>query len=213
MKTYLKYTAISLVILMTSSCRNSEKRIPTSSQAPHILTEQQIYNTDTTGILIFWTAYKFSDKTGVSGTFNTSIYNPKNTTGNIETILTKSKLLIPTTSVNSGNAIRDFKLNTYFFKAFNTQELKATITKATENEGLIDLKMNGISKKIAFTYAIEKDTIILFTNLNLNYWKAEEALKILNTECYELHKGADGISKLWPEVDVVVKIPVQKSTL
>ena len=73
--------------------------------------------------------------------------------------------------------------------------------------------MNRRSKKIPFTYTIEIDSIRLFTNLNLNHWKGEDALKTLNKECYELHKGTDGESKLWPDVDVVIKIPVYKKPL
>ena len=173
--------------------------------------ELQKYTIDTSSISILWTAYKFTNKVDISGTFDTYTLDTKNTVGTVEDILKKTKLSITTATVNSSNPIRDFKLDAYFFKAFNTSEIKGTIVKVKEGEGTINLKMNRTSKKIPFTYAVVKDTIRLFTNLNLTYWKGEEALKTLNTECYELHKGTDGISKLWPDVDVLIKIPVQKT--
>lgn len=207
MTSYLKHTAFLFLFLLMASCSNSTKETSHKDYS-----ELQKYTIDTSGLSILWTAYKFTNKVAVSGTFNTYVFRAKNTSGTVENILNKSKLSLSTASVNSNNAIRDFKLDTYFFKAFNTSEIRGTVTKAKANEGNIDLEMNRTSKRIPFTYSIEKDTIRLFTNLNLNYWNGEEAIKTLNTECYELHKGADGVSKLWPDVDVVFKIPAHKNT-
>ena len=157
---------------------------------------------------LVWTAYKFTNKTGVSGTFKDFSLQKKNVFGSIENILNALKLEIQTASIDSKNTIRDFKLDTYFFKTFNTQAIKGTIIKAKDNEGLIKLHMNEKSHKVPFTYALKNDTIILFTHLDLNHWNAEEALNMLNKECYDLHKGSDGVSKLWPDVDVKIKFPI-----
>ena len=211
MKQFLKYLISFFLLCGMISCNNSEKKSSHKTSSQNKYSELQEFAIDTSGLSILWTAYKFTNKMAVSGTFNIYTFQAKNTSGTLENILNKSKLFITTASVNSKNAIRDFKLDTYFFKAFNTTEIRGAITKAKENEGLIDLKMNRRSKKIPYSYSIENDTIRLFANLNLNHWKGEDALKILNTECYELHKGEDGVSKLWPDVDVVIKIPILKT--
>jgi len=213
MKRLAKYLIYLLVVYGMASCNNSDKKLSNTDSYKSQVSKQQHYTIDTSGISILWIAYKYTNRTGVSGSFKTYKFENKKASGTVENILKKSKLSIPTATVNSSNPIRDFKLNTYFFKAFNTSEIRGTIIKVKESEGVIDLKMNRISKQIPFTYSIEKDTIRLFTNLNLNYWNADEALKTLNTECYELHKGPDSISKLWPDVDVVIKIPVHKSII
>lgn len=213
MKYSLKHAILLMLFLMISSCNDSEKTTTNTSSDQNQILELQKYDIDTSAISILWTAYKFTNKVGVSGTFDTYTLDTKNSSGTVEDILNKSKLSITTASVNSSNAIRDFKLDTYFFKAFNTSEISGTILNTKEGEGVIKLKMNSSSKKIPFTYTIEKDTIQLFTYLNLTHWKGEEALKALNTECYELHKGPDDISKLWPNVDVVIKIPVRKTLM
>lgn len=213
MKQLSKYLMCLLVVYGMTSCNNSDKKLSNTDSYKSQVSKQQQYTIDTSGISILWTAYKFTNKTGISGSFNTYTFESKKVSGTVEDILNKSKLTIPTATVNSRNSIRDFKLDAYFFKAFNTSEIRGTIIKVKESEGVINLKMNRTSQHIPFTYAIEKDTIRLFTNLNLNYWNADEALKTLNTECYELHKGPDSISKLWPDVDVVIKIPVHKSII
>ena len=213
MKRFSKYFMCLLIVYGMFSCNNSDKKLFNTSANKNQFSGQQQYTIDASGISILWTAYKFTTKIGVSGTFNTFTFENKMASGTVENILNKSKLSIPTASVNSSNPIRDFKLDSYFFKAFNTSEIRGNITKARESEGIIDLKMNRTSKKIPFTYAIEKDTIRLFTNLNLTHWNGEDALTTLNTECYEHLKGTDGILKLWPNVDVVIKIPVHKALI
>lgn len=210
MKRLYKYLVFLLMAHGMIACNNSDKKLSNIGSDENQFSQHKQYAIDTSGISVLWTAYKFTNKIGVSGTFNTYLFENKKTSGTVENILNKSKITIPTATVNSSNPIRDFKLETYFFKAFDTPEIKGEIKDAKESEGIINLKMNRRSKKIPFTYNLEKDTITLFTNLNLTYWKGEEALKTLNNECYELHKGTDGISKLWPDVDVVIKIPVYK---
>lgn len=175
------------------------------------ISKNEAYTLDDLGITIAWTAYKFTDKVGVSGTFEDYTLNKESVSGSVESILKKLKLSIPTECIDSGNAIRDFKLTTYFFEVFNTPSITGTILNAKEGEGIIRLKMNANSLKTPYTYSLQNDTIVLFTHLDLKRWKGEEALSTLNTECYELHKGTDGISKLWPDVDVTIKLPVNRT--
>ena len=206
---FLKLTYLLLILLLIMSCNNSENKKIESIENKSIAKEY-LYSIDTTGVSVVWTAYKFSNKVGVSGTFDTITLNKKNGDGSVENILNKLNMSISATSINSENPIRDFKINTYFFKVFNTSAITGTILKAKNGEGIVDLNMNRVSKKVPFSYALKNDTIRLFTHLDLGYWKGEEALNVLNKECYELHKGADKVSKLWPDVDVVIKLPMTK---
>lgn len=201
------YLSFGVVIL---SCNNSEKN-KTKSTADHSSEQLYSYSIDTTGISVVWTAYKFTDKVGVPGTFDRISFSNTKASGSIENLLNKAQLSIQTASVNSNNAIRDPKINTFFFKTFNTPEIKGTILNAKEGEGIVKLYMNRTNHKTPFTYSIKNDTIQVFTHLDLGYWNGEEAITSLNTECYDLHTGADGISKLWPDVDVTIKLPVRKT--
>lgn len=192
------------------SCNNSEKD-KTKSIADKPSEQLYSYTIDTTGISVGWTAYKFTNKVGIPGTFDRICFSNKNALEPIEKLLNKSQLSIQTASVNSNNAIRDPKIITFFFKSFNTSEITGTILSAKEGEGIIKLNMNRSNHETQFTYSIDNDTIQLFTNLDLSYWNGEEAITSLNTECYDLHKGADSISKLWPDVDIIIKLPVSKT--
>lgn len=209
----LKYLSHFLLILSLWSCNTSEEKKQDTAEINKAESEF-VYSIDTSSVSIVWTGYKFTSKLGVSGTFNDYTIITKTKSGTIEAILNDLQLTIPTLSVDTKNPIRDFKLNTYFFKAFNTPLLQGTITHANPKvkEGSLKLKMNQKSRKIPYTYAHQNDTIVLFTHLDLNLWNAVDALNMLNKECYELHKGADGISKLWPDVDVSIKLPLKKES-
>ena len=208
--TYIKYLTCLIGLLSFSSCHTSEEKKAITTET-NTAKNEYVYSIDTSGVSMVWTAYKFTNKIGVPGTFNNYSLIKKKESGSVAEVLNDLKLTIPTASVDSKNPIRDFKLDTYFFKAFNTPTLKGTILNAQDNEGFIKLQMNKMARKIPYTYALQNDTVVLFTHLDLNLWNGEEALAGLNEECYELHKGTDGISKLWPDVDVKVKLPVFKS--
>lgn len=200
-----------MLLLPILACNNSRNSTSGANQNREVVSEHESYTLDNLGISMVWTAFKFTDKIAVSGTFEDFTINKKDVSGSIENILTKLKISTPTEAVDSGNAIRDFKLRTSFFKAFNTSSITGTILKAKEGEGTLKLKMNNISLNTPYTYSLQNDTIVLFSHLDLKKWKAEEALSLLNNECAAHLKGDDGISKIWPDVDVIIKLPVNKN--
>lgn len=136
--------------------------------------------------------------------------SPKTKSGSVENILQASRLSINTMSVNSDNNIRDPKLKESFFKIFHTDTIRGEILKANQNKGTLALEMNSITKNIPFSYSLKTDTIFISTTIDLKEWNGEEAISTLNKVCYDLHKGTDGISKLWPDVSVSIKLPVNK---
>ena len=212
MKPFLKFTSLLLLPLLLCSCNNSENNSSASWVQENEISENKEYTIDDFELSIEWTAYRFTDRIGVSGTFNNYSINKKNTSGSIEDVLNNLQLSIPTESIDTENAIRDFKISTYFFKIFNTSTITGTVLNASEGQGDIKLKMNNISYKTPYTYSLENDTIILITHLDLNKWKGEEALASLHKEYDELHDITDDTSKLWAGVDVVVRLPVNNQS-
>lgn len=160
-------------------------------------------------MVLQWTAYKFTEKLGVSGVFDDFTLDEKSDPGTIEELLEGTKMTIAIASINSNNEIRDPKLRANFFKVFNTDFITARIINAESGQGAIELTMNEISNELDYNYLIKSDTLFLNTNLDLLLWNGKEAMDSLNLVCYDLHKGADGISKLWPDVDVSFKLPLQ----
>ena len=123
-------------------------------------------------------------------------------------------MIIITSSVNSGNIIRDPKLRTSILKVFNTDPINGRILDAEHGKGALEeLEMNNISNDTKYDYSLKNDTLFLTTHLDLMLWNGKEALNSLNKECCKLHKGIDGVSKLWPDVDVILKLPNRIDTL
>ncbi|WP_000697032.1 YceI family protein, partial [Leptospira interrogans] len=75
----------------------------------------------------------------------------------------------------------------------------------TSGKGIIGLTLNGVTKKIDLNFTLQNGIQLdAKTNLNLGDFKALSALDSLNKVCMDLHKGKDGASKLWPEVELTI---------
>ena len=145
------------------SCNGSDKKTKASTRVEKAYS----YSIDTKGVLVNWTAYKFTEKIGVSGRFDSiKFYADKNLTS-IEELLKSSKIAIKTSSVNSANVIRDAKLRGTFFSVFNTHTIEGEIVKVEGNSGVLALKMNSINNLVDYTYSYTKDTIFISTHFDL----------------------------------------------
>lgn len=207
MKFLLKFTSIILLLTLFYSCNSPGSN---ASNAQGEIIEEPEYRLEEFGISIQWTAYKFVEKIGVSGKFCDFTIHKRKSSGTIENILNDLQLTIPTESLVTENAIRDFKIKTYFFGIIGTPSINGTILTAKNGEGDIKLEMNNVSNTTRYTYSLENDTIVLFTHLDLKKWKGEEAIAELNKEWYGVYKGPDGVGNVWMDVDVSIRIPVNR---
>lgn len=212
MNQIIKHTFFFVLSFLIVSCNSSDKKKKGQQESQKVMQKAQSYTIDTSGLSLIWTAYKFTDKLGVSGTFDSIVFDTKNNSGPIEKLLKEAEMTIPTAFVNSANEIRDPKLRIAFFKVFNTDTIKGKILYAENGNGALELKMNNLTNDVEYTYHLENDTLFLNTHFDLMQWNGEAALKSLNKECYDLHKGVDGISKLWPDVAVSIKFPITTSS-
>jgi hypothetical protein len=162
-----------------------------------------------------WTAFKTNARVGVKGHFDEfKVGLPENVSSPFEAIV-GTTFNIETKSVNTGDLVRDPKLVQFFFNALtNGQIINGSIKSADGNEkegnGLIELLLNGMKKEIPYTYKIEGNIIYLKTGINLDEWNGSDAVKSLNTACYDLHTGEDGVSKLWPDIEIEVIAMLKK---
>lgn len=192
----ISYIVVAIVLL---SCNNKDKKGSN---------ENVNYSLKSEGIAVTWTAYKFTERVGVKGVFENFKFKTKYDSSTIDNLLKDSKISIETASVNSNLEIRDAKLRDIFFNTLNTKTINSHVLKANSDKGTVVINMNNTSKHVDFNYRLKTDTLYMKMNLDLIQWKAQKALDTLNKVCYDLHKGADGISKLWPDVSIEVKIPI-----
>ena len=91
-----------------------------------------------------------------------------------------------------------------------TLSLTGTLYLKSDGTGTIDLKMNGVQKKIPIKHITSGQLVELEGKLNLEDWNAQSALESLSKACFDLHKGEDGISKTWSEVGLSAVIYLKK---
>lgn len=153
---------------------------------------------DESSVAMKWTAFKTSSKTPVSGTFTKLIVSqtPK-----------VIELAIDSTSVSSGNPARDLTLNSAFFKLFNPMgKFSVSVPNqvvGTQKQG--KLTVHGIGAKtftIPVTVVKTGNTLKLNGTLDLLKIGQKAAFDSLHKSCEVLHRGTDGVSKTWSEVEI-----------
>ena len=193
----MKTKILSLIVftILTTQIISCKKEIKKADAIEYIIEP----NTTT----INWTAYKTTGKIPVKGVFKTvNIANKKSSTNPFEAI-NGLEFSVPVNSIDSKDKTRDVKIVTNFFGSMkNTQALLGKIDLGKDGKGDIDLTMNGITTKLPISYVISGQLAEINATLNLDNWKAQLAIEALNKVCKDLHKGEDGISKTWSEVNI-----------
>lgn len=164
---------------------------------------------------LIWTAFKFTEKTGVNGTLkNIQVQKTKpapDALGAVRSI----KFTIDSKSSDTGNPDRDAKLNSVFFGSLKNREIKGIFkdVQQDKNSGTAKavLTWNGVTATIPVQFKVNNETDIEVTgSLNVNSWKMQNALGSLNKVCEEQHRSKDGLSKLWPDVDFKISTKLLK---
>jgi polyisoprenoid-binding protein YceI len=171
---------------------------------------------DATQAKLEWTAYKTTEKLGVTAGFQSVQYQFPKAGKSIASLLQGASASIDSLSVESGNPIRNENLKKAFFGLLkNKGKMVAKITqvKGTDEAGTaeVNLSFNQKKKTVPMTYTVENGTLTASGAIDVLDFNGSKALKALNELCYDLHKGKDGVSKTWSEVALKVSVPVTKN--
>jgi len=204
---------IILFALVFFSCNNNNTQ---ETQQENIISKGDFYQFDVENTKVIWNGYKTNDKIKVVGYFDEfSCDREDQEFSSIQDLVTGLKFSIQSSSSSSGDPIRDKNLKDHFFK-YLTDDFVINGTLGSPINDSIDVIFDvfGQTKQIrlAFLYHIIPscpyfDHIVEIKG-SINLESQFDALKAFNTisnKCYDLHKGADGISKTWKQVDVHVK--------
>lgn len=188
----MKKLAFILLVVSFVACKTDKKKISKAK-----------YSLETKTTKINWTAFKTTDKVPVKGTFKTiNVVNNHVSESPLEA-LNNIEFSIPVNSIDSKNEKRDAKLVKYFFGTMkNTTALIGKLNVSKDGKGTVNLRMNGISKDFPITHTISGQLVQINATINLDNWEGKLAIDALNKACNELHKGKDGISKTWSEVQI-----------
>ncbi|MBI1221482.1 MAG: hypothetical protein GC180_02665 [Bacteroidetes bacterium] len=212
MKKTLFNIALATSILSLAACggnqqENKEKgeEAPSAPEASHAPCN---YEYDASQNTLSWTAYKYTERAGVKGGFDSVYMTPGTTsTTDITQMLLGATFRIPVSSVNTSNPDRDKKIAKFFFGSLiMSSDLSGSVTDVDGNNQSGDitfnLHMNAVDAPVSMHYEMNGDILILKGTMSTDEWQAGEGIKNLNKECKELHTGSDGKSVLWPDVSL-----------
>ena len=185
-------------LVITTSCKKEKNVIIPEVKTSNTKTYSVIGETST----VKWTAYKTTDKVAVNGKFNTINITNSKKAANVEEALNGILFSIPVSSIFSNETTRDSKLKQFFFAVMKNTEFISGTFDINKTGSFANITMNGISKTIPIKLDIDGQKATFSNTLKLNDWKLGDAIASLNKACFDLHKGADGISKTWDEVEI-----------
>jgi hypothetical protein len=195
-KTIVLLTIYSLLTI--TGCKKDKTVVVTETETPNSNTFSVIGETS----VVKWTAYKTTDKIAVKGKFNDINVTNSKQAKTIEEALNGILFSIPVSSIFSNETTRDNKLKEFFFGAMKNTEFISGTFDVNEKGSFANIILNGVSKTIPIELNIDGQTVKFKNTLNLNDWNLADAVASLNKVCLDLHKGADGISKTWDEVEI-----------
>ena len=209
MKSIIK-SALAITILFTAiSCSTSTKSTDEESTEG---IEACVYQHINESLDFKWTAFKFTNKTGVPGTFEEITVTSAEDATSLEELLESVKFTINTKSVNSNEPVRDAKISQFFFGTMaNTDEIIGKIVDIEGEKAIINLTINEFTMDLPATITVNGDTVNLSATVDFKEFGGEEAVTMLNQVCSEKHTGEDGKSIFWDVVDINVQTLYKKS--
>ncbi|NRR91905.1 YceI family protein [Winogradskyella undariae] len=202
MKNTKLFSLLFILTLGLTSCKEEKKEAKTE---PTETVENAVkYVIKPTGTSVKWTAYKTTDKLPVGGEFATLNFDAKEG-ATPEEALNNLEFSIPISNLLTKDASRDAKIKASFFGAMlDTEFIKGTI-KYVDNAYVASITMNGVTADLPLDVSItDERRVSLKGTMQLKNWDALGALESLNKVCFDLHKGADGVSKTWEDVAIEV---------
>ena len=215
----MKKTSYCLSICICASffsCVNEKKTNKKIEPINKIESDNCLFSTNLKQTQVIWSGYKTTDKIKVTGKFNrfkSAKIQKNNEYKSIQDLIEGLDFVIDVGSSSSGDEIRDSNLKDYFF---NLLAKKLTITgkfeKLEKDSVNVLLKLFGQEKRFKLQAFYENDLLQIKGTINiLNQLGANKAFESISNKCYELHKGPDGISKTWSDVEVFIKAPIKKN--
>ena len=197
---------LALSLVFAVSCKDETK---TTNTEKEVNVEKFVVKPE--GTSVKWTAYKTTEKVPVGGQFNILKFDEKSGSTPQEA-LNNLNFSIPISGLYTNNEARDIKLKTSFFgEMLNPEFIKGTI-KYVDNKYVASITMNGVTSDLPLDVKITDERRVTMTaNMALKNWDALGALAVLNKICFDLHKGADGVSKTWEDVSIEISTFLRKN--
>jgi hypothetical protein len=206
MKKSILFTSLFFGLIATS-CSENENKDDDNAKVKVQEVQNCIYTFNNAKTELDWTAYKFTRKAGVGGTFTQLQVEGKKKGAIPKDIIESLSFSIPTSTVETNDVSRNKKIDSLFFDGLeNTAMITGNVVSlGDDGKATMMIKMNETEKEVSGDYTLEEGKFSFNTEINVNDWNAQEQIKALNMACKDLHtdvENGDTESKLWPDVTI-----------
>jgi polyisoprenoid-binding protein YceI len=157
-----------------------------------------------------WTAFKYSEKTAVSGAFSDIEVDYRQDAHKLEEFLASGIFTASVNSVDTGNPVRDETLRKSFFSLFTTDKLRGNVSEVKADTFILNIEMNGEKKPVTFNYKFSDDGVLTASStFDMLEFGLKQAHESIHTACEKLHTGPDGVSKTWTEVALNIRATIR----
>ena len=212
MKINIKKLPILLCSFIVLSCNTGqEKNIKVDDNKElEAKANECIYSFSDSTIKLFWAGYKTTDKLKVLGSFQEIKTNHSDQKfSSIDELVNGIIFSINSKSSESGDPIRDANLRDYFFNYLTDNfQINGRISEYNDVFITANIDALGVDRQVKFSHSIVNNVLKLRAVISLDELGAYKAYNSISAKCYELHKGPDGVSKTWDEVNVLIDVPL-----
>lgn len=222
-KIALTFTALSLIVFV--SCGGGDKKADKKKEetkgeavnakdAPGAAAESCTYSYDTSGTstTIKWIAYKFTSKTPVEGKFEKVVVSQTHPGPSPVDVLQGAEFHVIVGSLQTGDEAKNKNIIDGFFANTTSQsavDIWGTVTEITETSVTINLNFI-VEKEITLECKWEGEKVTATGTISLEEFEGMSAIEKLNKQCKKNHTGEDGVTKVWPEVTLMVETTLKK---
>jgi len=198
--------------LLFAACGGSEEnKEAMHDEKEEMMEEKCMYSYNPEETVLTWTAFKLTEKVGVSGTFDEINVTANDGSEDMFGTLTGATFAIPVSSTNSQDEVRDPKIKKNFFGVMaETEEITGSVVALDANGGTVKIMMNGTAVEYDGEVTIEGEEITFLTTIDLVDFDAQASVDSLGVVCEAKHTGPDGVNKLWTDVDIAIKTTLTK---
>ncbi len=203
MKTKYFLSLFLVTSFLFTACKNNKK----DTQQTKAKTEQAALQPDTSAVTVKWVAYKTTAKAPVNGAFKSISMANFGTGSTWKEVLNGATFTIDALKFSTGDAARDQNLTKGFFEQMAQPGKVSGKFVQSDSTWTVQLEMNGVTVNLPVQTTYTNKLLTVKATVNLEQFKALDALAALNKICGDLHKGKDGVSKTWKVVDVTATLP------
>ena len=166
------------------------------------------YSVGENAVKVEWTAFKLTEKVGVTGTFNTTKLSGPREASSLMALAEGLSMKIDGRSIESNNPGRNATVSEFFFGKFvpsaeivgKVQSVEGDASKGTLQ---IAITMNDTTRTVPFAYTISEEHAVEATaTIDMMDFALQKPFDSIHQACEEQHTGPDGVSKTWTDVEL-----------